>query len=89
MKITEYTATPFKSLSKVLVGSTEYAYIHHTVIEGQPDVVLRANRDGKGKLFCVQYGLSVTHGMGYIDATREYGECIFHALACAGRVNND
>lgn len=34
--------------------------------------------------FAVIYGLQVKKNMPYAEAAAEYGQCIFHALACAG-----
>lgn len=38
--------------------------------------------------FTVLYGQQVKTNLTYAAAAREYGECIMHALACAGRLDN-
>jgi len=38
--------------------------------------------------FTVTYGLQVRKGLSYCDAAREFGECVFHALACDGKLDN-
>lgn len=35
--------------------------------------------------FTVQYGLQVVRSLNYAQAAHEFGECLFHALACDGR----
>lgn len=42
---------------------------------------------GNGR-FNVTYGKDVQTGLGYADAAKHFGECIFHALACAGELDN-
>lgn len=44
--------------------------------------------------FRVTYGAQVRGstadiGLGYAAAARDFGECVFHALACAGMLDND
>ena len=39
-------------------------------------------------LFTVTYGLQVKQNLTYAEAARELGECIFHALACDGKLDN-
>ena len=34
--------------------------------------------------FTVEYGKQIKDGLRYAAAAREYGECVFHALACNG-----
>ena len=38
--------------------------------------------------FTVTYGAQVKSWLNYERAAREFGECIFHALACDGRLDN-
>jgi hypothetical protein len=38
--------------------------------------------------FTVSYGLQVKTGLNYEHAAREFGECVFHALACDGLIDN-
>ena len=42
-----------------------------------------------GGLFRVTYGLQVKRGLTYADAAKEFGECVFHALACDGKLDNN
>lgn len=39
--------------------------------------------------FCVIYGKQVKAELNYTQAAHEFGECIFHALACDGKINNE
>ena len=36
--------------------------------------------------FRVTYGVEVKSGLGYSVAAEEFGLCVFHALACAGKL---
>lgn len=38
--------------------------------------------------FTVTYGLQVKKGLNYEQAAREFGYCVFHALACDGMLDN-
>lgn len=38
--------------------------------------------------FTVVYGKQATVGLSYAQAADEYGSCVMHALACAGRLDN-
>lgn len=38
--------------------------------------------------FRVTYGAEVHDHLDYAEAAREYGECVFHSLACAGKLDN-
>lgn len=38
--------------------------------------------------FSVLYGSEMHDDLSYEDAAREFGLCLFHALACVGRINN-
>lgn len=42
-----------------------------------------------GKLFRVTYGLQAKDNLSYVEAANEYGLCLFHALACAGLIDNE
>lgn len=44
---------------------------------------------GKNGSFRVTYGKQVKSNLSYADAAREFGECVFHALACDGKLGND
>ncbi len=50
-------------------------------------VIIDQARTGK-RLFRVTYGMQVRDGLTYVEACREFGECVFHALACAERLDN-
>lgn len=57
------------------------AIVHKTEIDGQYPVILHNNlRNG----FVVEYGAEKKEYLTYEEAAKEYGECIFHALCCAG-----
>lgn len=45
--------------------------------------------ESKAGLFRVTYGLQVKSNLTYAQAAKEFGKCMFHALACEGRLNND
>lgn len=38
--------------------------------------------------FSVIYGLQEKHGLSYSAAAKEFGLCVFHALACDGKLDN-
>lgn len=38
--------------------------------------------------FTVTYGLKIKKGLNYARAAAEFGECVFHALACDGALDN-
>lgn len=44
---------------------------------------------GKSKLFRVTYWKQVKSNLTYAEAAHELGECIFHALACDSKLDND
>ena len=56
------------------------ADIHETKIEGQYPVTLK--KIGKG--FVVVYGHQISKQLTYAQAAQQYGECVLHALTCAG-----
>lgn len=45
--------------------------------------------EGKGKLFRVTYGKQVKDKLTYTEGAREFGLCLFHALACDGLLDNE
>lgn len=49
---------------------------------------VRIEQRGENGRFRITYGLQVKDGLTYADAAREFGECVFHALACEGRLGN-
>ena len=64
----------------------------------EPDVIvfdtLAANgypvivRQSDNRTFSVQYGKQLTSGLSYTEAAQEFGYCIFHALACEGKIED-
>ena len=38
--------------------------------------------------FSVLYGSEIHDGLSYGEAARQFGRCLFHALACVGRIDN-
>lgn len=68
----------------IRVKHVTYAYVHCTNIEGQYAVSLRKD---KKHLFAVQYGKQHKYNLTETEAAHEYGECIMHALTCAGRLD--
>lgn len=51
-------------------------------------IKLEQSEDARG-LFRVTYGAQVRDHLSYAEAAKELGLCIFHALACDGRLNNE
>lgn len=38
--------------------------------------------------FTVTYGMQVKKNLNYVQAAHEFGECVFHALACDSLLDN-
>lgn len=38
--------------------------------------------------FRVTYSMQVKSNLTYAQAAKEFGECVFHALACSGKLDN-
>lgn len=51
-------------------------------------IKLEQHEDKRGH-FRVTYGLQVKDNLTYAQASKEFGECVFHALACEGQLNNE
>jgi len=51
-------------------------------------IKMAQNKGGK-RLFNVTYGQSAYVGLSYAEAAETLGECVFHALACDGKINNE
>lgn len=51
------------------------------------DVKLEQER--RSKRFRVTYGLEVRSGLGYSEAAKQFGQVMFHALACESKLNNE
>lgn len=49
---------------------------------------VRLYQSENGK-FSVLYGSELHEGLTYKQAAREFGLCLFHALACVGRIDNE
>lgn len=61
-------------------------YVCKTIsVAGQCDVELIQTGFNR---FTVVYGQQVQEKLNYGEAAKELGECIMHALACAGRIDN-
>lgn len=54
-----------------------------TTVPGQYTVTLYQTSKTR---FRVVYGLQQRAGLSYVDAAKEYGLCILHALTCAGTI---
>lgn len=39
--------------------------------------------------YSVQYGQQIKTGLDYTAAAHEFGLCLFHGLACSGKLNNE
>ena len=44
---------------------------------------------GRKALFKITYGVQVSDNLTYSRAASEFGSCMFHALACDGKLNNE
>lgn len=51
-------------------------------------VKVSQHEDAK-KLFRVTYDQQVKDNLTYTEAAHEFGECVFHALACEGELDNE
>ena len=49
---------------------------------------VRLYQSGTGE-FSILYGSELHDGLSYEEAAREFGLCLFHALTCVGRIEND
>lgn len=48
---------------------------------------IKVEQDSKRK-FTVTYGKQIKKNLTYTEAAHEFGECVFHALACDGKLDN-
>lgn len=55
-----------------------------TFTQGDIDVLLEQRADGT---FRVTYGHEVHDQLSYVEAAKEFGECVFHSLACVGKLD--
>lgn len=60
--------------------------IVHIFTDGDYEVKLEQHSDHS---FRVSYGGQVSDNLNYIVATKVYGECVFHSLACVGKIEVD
>lgn len=52
------------------------------------ELKIEQREDRRGR-FRITYGAQVRDDLSYVEAAHEYGECLFHALACDGVLNNE
>ena len=52
------------------------------------ELKLEQSESKRGR-FRVTYGKQVSNNLVYSEAAALYGECLFHALACAGLLDNE
>lgn len=57
----------------------------HTFADGDHPVTLEQRADGR---FRVTYGMQSKDGLEYVVAAHEFGECVFHSLACANKLED-
>lgn len=53
------------------------------------DYNVKLEQSDKTGLFKVTYGLQKTRDLTQRDAAHHFGECVFHSLACAGKLDNE
>lgn len=56
-----------------------------TFVDGDHRVKLIQRTNG---LFRVVYGQQLMDNLDYAEAYKEFGSCVFHSLASAGKLNN-
>jgi hypothetical protein len=54
----------------------------------QPAMIVMRQSEGKGKLFRINYGVSVDDKLTYAKACKVLGEVMLHHLACEDQINN-
>lgn len=60
------------------------------IVFEMPEYGIKVEQHGGSKrLFTVTYGRQVSTGLTYRTAATEFGLCAFHALGCAGKLNNN
>lgn len=69
----------------VPVPTVKGSPLHHAHITGAYPVEIF--QTGRGK-YAVRYGLQLKERLSYEKAAKEFGQCVFHALACAGLIDN-
>ena len=63
----------------------KYKIIHSILDTAYPIELSQRGPDD----FCVIYGKQVKATLTYAEAAHEFGECLFHALACDGKLDNN
>ncbi len=62
--------------------------IYEVWIAGYKLQLIQAFGDfGRAVCFSVVYGSQVKNGLSYGGAAHEFGECLMHALGCAGKID--
>lgn len=56
--------------------------------QGDGSVAVWQSEDQRG-LFKVVYGKDEQKNLTYEQAVTAFGRCVFHSLACAGKLNNE
>jgi hypothetical protein len=54
-----------------------------------PELVYPVKVEQSNSGFTVTYGKQVKSGLSYNEAARAFGYCVFHALACDDKINNN
>jgi hypothetical protein len=61
-----------------------YKRVHSEAPDGQYTVALFQHKSRKR--YAVAYGLQYESGLDYVQAAKDYGLCLMHALCCAGEL---
>lgn len=59
--------------------------VFETTIAGYDITLIQRGED----VFSVIYGKQRENGLSYAEAAKELGQCIMHALACEGKLENE
>jgi hypothetical protein len=59
----------------------------HRICDRRVDLAVSLMQIGVDK-FTVTYGSETTRVLTYVEAAKEYGLCVMHALACEGKLDN-
>lgn len=52
------------------------------------DTPVQIWQSNRTRLFTVYCGAHIKRGLTYGEASKEFGECVFHSLACKGTLDN-
>lgn len=89
-KLSVLTHDQLRNLVKDIRGMAQGAIEHvPTDIVFETGDTLVQLRQFKNKQFRVTYGQDTRDDLGYRDAAHNLGYCLMHALACAGRIDNE